>query len=146
MGEGERRAAIPTLISTLTSKGAPFMVHCSMGQRGSAARGGRACSSGSQPGGPAGRRGPDKRRCPRLQGRGWGLHFICTHTHISLPHFVNGVCWCFTHTASLSHGPHPHPHPTQPCSRPHPVRCWRSSTGAVGPNELLWAPSGTGSR
>ena len=33
--------------------------------------------------------------------RGGGLHFICTPTHTSLTHFVNGVSSCFTHTAPL---------------------------------------------
>ena len=75
-----------------------------------------------------------------------GLHFICTPTHISLPHLVCGVCSWFTHPTHPSHSTHPHPRPTHPCSRPPPVHCWWSSTGAAGPNEPLWAPSGTGSR
>ena len=37
-----------------------------------------------------------------------GLHFICTPTHISLPHFVSGVCSWFTHPTY----PHSHPTPT----------------------------------
>ena len=38
-------------------------------------------------------------------GEGRGLHFICTPTHTSLTHFVNGVSSCFTHTAPLLLGP-----------------------------------------
>ena len=40
------------------------------------------------------------------KGRGGGLHFICTPTHTSLIHFVNGVILCFTHTAPLLLGPY----------------------------------------
>ena len=39
------------------------------------------------------------------EGRGGRLHFICTPTHTSLTHFVNGVSSCFTHTAPLLLGP-----------------------------------------
>ena len=70
-----------------------------------------------------------------------GLHFICTPTHISLPHFVNGVCSLLTYSASL----YPTDHPIHPCSRPLPVHCWWSSTGATGPIEPLWALNETGS-
>ena len=37
-------------------------------------------------------------------GEGRGLHFICTLTHTSLTHFVNGVSLCFTHTARHNDG------------------------------------------
>ena len=44
-----------------------------------------------------------------------GLHFRGRpHTHISLPHFVSGVCSWFTHPTHPSHSTHPHSHLTQP--------------------------------
>ena len=44
-----------------------------------------------------------------------GLHFICTPTHISLPHFVSGVCSWFTHST------HPHTHLTPTLTPPTPL-------------------------
>ena len=48
------------------------------------------------------------------------LHFICTPTHISLPHFVSGVCSWFTHPTHPSHSTHPHTPPHPPPLSLHP--------------------------
>ena len=66
------------------------------------------------------------------EGRGGGLHFICTPTHTSPTHFVNGVSSCFIYTLYFfTHPPmlmstlppaspthvdvHAAPCPTHPC-------------------------------
>ena len=96
--------------------------------------------------------------CRRGEGRWTAFHL---HTHSHLTHTLCQWCELVFHSHCTStpwtigippplHPPtftpthidfHPIPSPTHPCSRPRLVCCWWSSTGAVGPNEPLWAPS-----